>query len=438
MIKAKKNVDVLENTENGTDEIAVSLRGHECSTNCTTEQLAPDGVFLGDWQDTIDFGTVTVGIITDVDSAIDGLVIQWSSDKIAITQDDKFTVLATRGKTFKFGPANRYYRVQYTNGSGGTTTTLNIESIMRRVYVIPSSHRVSDPIVGDDDAQLVKNVNTGEDKDGNFKNIRSTPDGSLFTTDFLLEVAKGNIPGHTFDRKFGENPIIQAADPADLWEYGKTAGAELYTFSADGVADITGFSSDNASDTGIDITITGLDINGVEVIQTIATNGSDGRTTVPLATPLWRLNRAYNDSGTPLAGNIYIYTSAAVVTLGVPAPVTTVRGYISILEGQTLQGIYTVPAGKTGYIMGRIVSLSKGGGATAVGARFTGSTRIFGKTKRTQETFNVISSGTSSNNAIFPIALPFPEKTDFIPNADVTANNIGVSISYSILLVDNI
>lgn len=49
-----------------------------------------------------------------------------------------------------------------------------------------------------------------------------TPD---FIQDFNLEVSKGNIPGHSLESKFGENPDIDTADGfADIWAGNNIAG----------------------------------------------------------------------------------------------------------------------------------------------------------------------------------------------------------------------
>lgn len=44
--------------------------------------------------------------------------------------------------------------------------------------------------------------------------------GRQFTRDFFLEVAKGNIPGHSFVLKFGENLDIDTGGFEDVWDVG--------------------------------------------------------------------------------------------------------------------------------------------------------------------------------------------------------------------------
>lgn len=270
---------------------------------------------------------------------------------------------------------------------------------------------------------------------GNLAEVNDSQQLLVASLDFYLEVAKGNIPGHSFDRKFGAIDAIQASTPAHVWAYGITSGAELYTFSTDngttGTEDIDTITSDNAGDTE-DITIVGLDGTGAEVTQTKALNG---QTEVTLDTPLWRVNRAFNANGTDLLGNVYVFTGGS--SGGVPTTPTTVRGYIPIGEGQTLQAIYTVPLGKTAYFLGLEAAITKGVSSTTVGGELTGQIREFGKVFRTQDKFSLVSSGGSSKTYNFPVPIPFLERTDFCPLADVTANNVGISWAFTILLVDN-
>lgn len=250
------------------------------------------------------------------------------------------------------------------------------------------------------------------------------------STEWLLEVARGNVAGASFDRKFGAIDSIQADTPADVWQYGVVSGAERYTFSS--TDDIDTISSSSTSDT-IDMTIIGLDGDGLEVTQTATL---DGTNKVTLGTSLWRVNRMYNSNGTNLVGSTYCYVNGST-TAGVPDSATNVRAFVNPNDQQTLQSVYTVPAGKTAYFMGLEASLTKGIGATGVNGIFTGKTRADGGVFRTQDQFVLLSNGKSKEANNFPIPLPFNEKTDFCPVVDVSANNLGASWAFTVLLLDN-
>lgn len=248
---------------------------------------------------------------------------------------------------------------------------------------------------------------------------------------FILKVAMGNIPGVTYERKFGAIDSIQAATPADCWAYGVTPGAERYTWSDDGVADIDRVSSSSALDT-IDVRITGLDIDGYLVSQNITLTG---QTPVALTTPLWRVNRVENNNGSPLAGNVYVFVNGAT-SGGVPTDVTRVRGYIKLGDEQTLQTIYTVPKGKTAFLMGSEVSISKTG-VQAGTINFAGFIRLFGKVFKVKDQYDLVSTGTSRTLFNSPMWGPFPELSDFRPRVTASTSGMGASWSFTILLINS-
>jgi hypothetical protein len=138
--------------------------------NSSATPLGISGVFPGDWQDTLNFNVIIIGVTADQDSATDGLEIQWSADGITVTQDDVFSIFANAGKVFTFSPANRFFKIVYTNGVLAQTA-FNIQSIFKKAGFKASSHRLRDDVVSDDDAELVKSVLSGLNLDGNFENV---------------------------------------------------------------------------------------------------------------------------------------------------------------------------------------------------------------------------------------------------------------------------
>ena len=157
----------------GAVPVSTQGNGHICTDNSTIIPLGIDGIFTGAWQDTLNYNTVTVGIVTDQASAPDGLIVQWSADGTSVSQTDEFSLLAATGKVFTFSPANQYVRLVYTNG-GIAQTTFNLQTIFKKGGFKASSHRISDTIVGQDDAELVTNVNKAKSLlTGFFENITS-------------------------------------------------------------------------------------------------------------------------------------------------------------------------------------------------------------------------------------------------------------------------
>ena len=409
-----------------------AINGVISRDNSTEILLGADEVFTGDPIDTKNYGIVLVTILSDVISAIDGLSIEFSnnfdgpfypSDTYSL-EEDKVNVL----KPFSVQTVLRWMRVVYTNGGTGQGVFL-LTTQLKPVYIKPSSHRLADKLSGQDDAELVKAGLLGEDQNGIFQNVKTTEVGNLRIADFLVEVGRGNIPGYSFNRKFGQVDSVQASTPADIWEFGVTPGAEKYTFST--TDDIDTISGSNAGDTQ-DVIIEGLDINGDELIQTATLNGQNK----VAITPLLRFNRAYNDNANDFLGNVYIYVNGTI-TNGVPNDVTTVRGFILAGKGQTNQSIFTVPNGQTAFLFGEEISLTKAGGATVVAGDFQEETRGFGKVFRNQEFFTLISSWNSSKNYNFPVPLEHIGRTDILPSVNVSANGVGASWAYTMLLIDD-
>lgn len=253
------------------------------------------------------------------------------------------------------------------------------------------------------------------------------------TTDFLIEVAKGTVLGHSLVFKFGRNPDVDTlTDPEDVWTYGG-----LYTYND--TPSIQYISSSDALDVGMEITVEGLDADYKEQSVTVLLNGQN-QTQIGTGETFVRVSRAYNSGPLEFAGNLLIYDDTVTsVTLGVPSPTTSIKAEIKPIEQQTYMAIYTIPAGKTGYFLGGAISLTTGASANK-SAIVDLMTRQFGGVFTGQETIAITSTGTSNFaqdlHALGPLKLP--EKTDIKATIRITdANDTGVAAYFSILLVDN-
>jgi hypothetical protein len=88
------------------------------SGNCTDTALGISGVFTGVGEECKIFDSIKISIITDEDSAADGLEVQFSNDNATWTLNiKKFTVTNMRKQEFFVGILGRYARVVYTNGT---------------------------------------------------------------------------------------------------------------------------------------------------------------------------------------------------------------------------------------------------------------------------------------------------------------------------------
>lgn len=184
LIQSRQITDLTyTNIHTGNKELRVFSAGHVCVDNSSSTPLGISATFTGDWQDTLDYTEIIVSISTDKDSATDGLVIQWSADGITVNETDVFSILANTGKTFSFPCNRRYVKIVYTNGVTAQGA-FNIATYLKRFGSKGSSHRISDNIVGQDDAQLTKSILSAE-RDGTpgfFKNVGADVSGNLKTT----------------------------------------------------------------------------------------------------------------------------------------------------------------------------------------------------------------------------------------------------------------
>lgn len=331
----------------GSLNVSTDNNGHICVDNSSSTPLDGGGEFTGEWEDTLNYNTITVGISTDQDSATDGLEVQWSTDASTVNDSDVFTVLANTGKVFTFSPARRYVRIMYTNG-GTDQTELSLETTLKKGGFKPSSHRISDSIVADDDAELNKAVLTGEDEDGVFQNVNVTRDGDLTISDNSsgLAISEGNVTGKTFVHKFGYAPDFDYGDgEVTVWDGSDDGGINQMTYQYSTTAIIDSISSSSTADT-MDIQLQGLDANFDLVTQNVTLNG---QTRVALGTNLIRIFRMKNNGTVDLVGNAYVYENTAL-TGGVPNDRTKIRSLINNGNNQTLMAVYTVPQDKVGYL----------------------------------------------------------------------------------------
>ena len=166
-----------------------------------------------------------------------------------------------------------------------------------------------------------------------YQNPSTTAQGK--NEEFLLQLARGHIANHSSVHKFGYNPDIDTStDPETVWSYGG-----LYPWSALDTEQTLYVKSSSASDTSGDVTIVGLDNNGLEISDTVTLSGT---TAVTTSKKFKRVYRAFCADSVGHVGEITMHT---VSDSG------TVVCHIAAAEGQTLMAVYTVPSNKTGYLL---------------------------------------------------------------------------------------
>ncbi len=160
---------------------------------------------------------------------------------------------------------------------------------------------------------------------------------------FLIEVAKGNIPGHSLVHKFGSGTVGTTLVPI----------TNSLEYRMPWVAAPLEFVSDNANDTAAgtgarEITIQGLNSDWEVFTQVIATNGL---TAVALPTDMLRLYRWYV-SGSGSYASVTSMSHAGTLTIRAASAGATwsTIGVLPRPVGQSQISCYTVPVGYRAYV----------------------------------------------------------------------------------------
>ena len=239
------------------------------------------------------------------------------------------------------------------------------------------------------------------------------------TEDFGLQVARGQIPYHKSNFKFGFNADIDDALET-VWAKG---GLYTYLSSATALYISSSSTNDTVAGTGArTVKVSGLDSNYDEVSVTVNMDGQSG---VSLGTFI-RVNRIEvltAGSGGANAGNLHVGSQASP-TVGVP---TTTYAYVSAGDNQTLMALWTVPRNYTAYVTQTDVTV-----ATAQNNKYCTThlvARPLGGVFNIKDKF-VKSEGSHHQNYDFP--LKFEEKTDIEVRAIGNSSGADISISAGI------
>ncbi len=168
--------------------------------------------------------------------------------------------------------------------------------------------------------------------------------------DFLMNVGYSLVPGYRRVAALGNNPDISIGVVEDVW-----SGGGLYPWmtAATSLEMVAGGVNDTSAGTGArTVRVDGLDINYVEVSETVTLNGT---TPVALVTPMFRINLML----VLTAGSLE--TNDAAITLR-DAGAGTTRALIPAGYGITRQSIFTVPAGNTLQIVSNVLCINRPAG----------------------------------------------------------------------------
>jgi hypothetical protein len=237
--------------------------------------------------------------------------------------------------------------------------------------------------------------------------VGGSAQGKLWT----VQVAQGLVAGHSTVQVTGYNPTTSAGDA--IW-----TGGTAYPWSSLTTAQTLYLksSTNNATDRSMPILITGLDSNYHEQSEVVTLNASDSRTPVTSTKQFLRIH-GVTCNGTD--------TNVGDVTVHVTSGTGTVVSKLSAGRGTARSGVYTVPAGYTGYLW-------KGDASSTAATVVNFMVRYYGKAFLVAHVA-VVDNSTYVYDFPFPIALP--EKTDLY--CVVEAGSGKTAVNYEIMLIAN-
>lgn len=246
--------------------------------------------------------------------------------------------------------------------------------------------------------------------------------------DFFLEVAKGNVPKHSVFIVRGFNGDIDIGVAEDIWSVG---GTLVYLTSAETMEIVSTSTDDDGSPLGNGartMLIEGVDDTGAAISETITLNGT---TIVTTSNSYLRVNRMI-----VLTVGTSTFNDGTITATSTTS--STIQSQILANKSIDYGSHYTVPLGKTAFILQTELNSSKiGGGGGNPLVEFQGLIRPFGGPFIEFFTKELDTAVTD----IIDNTRPFPNKVDARSDAKFVAitdaNNTQVRIRAHIILIDD-
>ena len=238
---------------------------------------------------------------------------------------------------------------------------------------------------------------------------------SLFypTDDTKLNIARGLVTKTVPLFKFGFNDTVGTSYET-IWDAG---GIYSYPTAANTVV-VT--SDGAASDSGVKVTVIGLDANYADLSEEVTLNASGTATT---GNTFIRVFRSFNSGSTEMNSD-----SDDMVLTHSGTTVAQFKGE----HNQTLMAVYTVPTGKTFYMKKFTISSHVGTGTVfnIIKIMFKKPDGVF----RSQYVFGMKDQFDVKD---FDVPLKFTEKTDIEIRAKTSSSTTDVSASFEGIIYDD-
>lgn len=386
---------------------------HPMVATSTTANLGAAGVFDSGVIAWGDYSQVQSQFISDQDGT---LVINMYTDAAGLDAVRTLTIPYVGGSGYQFFAApvfSDYIRYTYTNGAT-PQTDFYFETKFHRVPITPQLLGAEAFISPSMITQLNRSIVVGTDANGTYRNAFVSEDGSLVTSDFLREVARGNIPSISAGNKFGRTTVLPAAAASDVWNVNG-----IYTGHPTGAAETIDVVSTSGADVQ-GVTIYGLDAAGLEQQESLTLTGT---TEVTSANTYSRCFRLTVDDTADNVGTITAFHTT-----------TTANVFVSVAPGrnQSTVASFTVPSNKSMEIVDFNVQLSRTNGS-AGSADITLRVREPGGVFRAIRSYEV--SNTASIQPLLKIPIFLPPSTDIsVRVEDVSDNNTSITAEYGYIL----
>jgi len=162
--------------------------------------------------------------------------------------------------------------------------------------------------------------------------LKNTP----LENDIMLGIPAGNYGEYSQVNKFGANPISANGALEDIWDGGGT-----YSYPLTALITSLSQTADQSAMRGEKIEIQGLDSDWNLVVQNAFLNATDTTIIVTIDTPLIRIFRMKVLANVVSTSEIRIHNAGETIDYAI----------IGIGNNQTLMALYTVPKGKTAYLI---------------------------------------------------------------------------------------
>lgn len=243
---------------------------------------------------------------------------------------------------------------------------------------------------------------------------------------FLLEVAKGNVTGHSLVSVFGKNPLVGSTAIEDIWDPGgvRTDPTANETWEA---------LSDDANDTSAGTgarTLRSVYLDDLYAEKTTDTT-MNGVTPVTMPADMFRhIRTRVLTKGTSAGneGNITIRVSGVGATRAqINAPNANGKGQ----ENRTLDSHYTVKAGHTAFVAKFLGGINKNEDVELELKSTIGADGIYAN-RLTLYLYQSLIDSTADN-----FSEPFIEKTDIkVQSISSNTNAVG-TLLYQLILINN-